>query len=70
MSVSVVELAERVEAHGFRCTPRLTESFLREWESQGVAEELAGRWRLTARGQAMFGGWAAAIDHDDQDEAA
>jgi hypothetical protein len=29
-----------------------------------------GRWRLTGSGRAMFGGWAAAIDLHEENEAA
>jgi hypothetical protein len=45
--------------------------FLRDWEAQGVTEEIDGRWRLTRRGRVLLAGWPIVLDLDDgQDEAA
>lgn len=66
-TVSPAELAERVRSRGLRCDARLSLSFLRDWETRGIAEEHLGRWRLTHAGAAMFGGWAAGVDGDGQE---
>jgi hypothetical protein len=69
-TVSASELARRVHSHGLRCEERLASSFLEHWRDRGVAEEVQGRWKLTKRGRAMFGGWAAGIALADEERAA
>jgi hypothetical protein len=69
-TVTTAELAHRTRRHGVRITERLALAFLRDWEAQGVAEEIAGRWRLTRSGRAMFSAWVHAPLAHDEDEAA
>ena len=64
-TISPAELADRVRARGVRMTEHLAIDTLRRWEVRGIAEERLGRWRLTRSGQAMFGGWAGAVDLED-----
>ena len=65
-TMTAAELAHRVRVRGLRMTDRLACDTLERWRASGVAEEVDGRWRLTSRGQAMFGGWAAANDPEDK----
>jgi hypothetical protein len=53
-----------------RITEGFARAFSRAWEEQGVAEEIAGRWRLTRSGRAMFSAWVHAPLAHDEDEAA
>ena len=66
-SLTTLELAERVEPRGLRCSPRLALSFLERWRSVGVAEEIDGRWQLSERGAAMFAGFVSWV-YFDEDE--
>lgn len=68
-TLSAAELAHRTRRHGVRIDARLAETFLEEWRARGIAEEHLGRWRLTASGRAMFGGWAAGIELDEEQAA-
>ena len=68
-TISATELAHRVRVRGLQCNETLARSFLADWERRGIARQQLGRWRLTKSGHAMFGGWATAIDLED-DEAA
>ena len=69
MSVSPEELAALVRRRGLLMTDGLAVATLEYWRDRGIAERHLGCWRLTKSGQAMFGGWATAIDLED-DEAA
>lgn len=71
-TVSASELAARVRAASHvRCDVALASRFLAEWLASGVVEEtLPGRFRLSARGRAMFEGWASVLElADDGDQA-
>ena len=62
-TLSASELAARAGRHQVRCDRKLALRFLEEWEALEIAEEpLPGRWRLTERGRAMFGGWVGVAD--------
>ena len=66
--VTAGELARRTRAnHTVRISPDLAATFLAYWLERGIVEEPApGRYRLTARGAAMFSGWAAEVELDDE----
>lgn len=64
-TVTASELAHRVRRRGLRLDEPQARSFLRDWERHGIAEQLDGRWRLTRRGQAMFGGWVVGLHDGD-----
>jgi hypothetical protein len=66
--VSAAELAQLARRHNVRIDTRLAETFLRDWERTGIAEERLGRWRLTKRGRAMFGGFVGSLYLDDDRE--
>ena len=51
-------------------TAAITLSFLHDWEGQGVAEKIDGRWRLTKRGRSMFAGFVGSIYLDAEDGGA
>jgi hypothetical protein len=65
-TVTASELAHRTRRHGVRISERIAVGFLRDWQAQGIAEEIDGRWRLTRTGRAMFGGYLAAADYDQE----
>lgn len=69
-TVTASELAHRTRRHGVRISERIAVGFLRDWQAQGIAEEIDGRWRLTRTGRAMFGGWVGVVDLESQDAAA
>jgi hypothetical protein len=70
-TVTAAELARRASRHQVpRVTEKLARSFLKDWARRGIAEEIDGRWRLTRRGQSMFGGWASRIELEDEEQAA
>jgi len=69
-TIRAAEIAHRVRVRGLRCNETLARSLLADWEQRGIAEQHLGWWRLTKSGQAMFGGWAAAIDLEDEGQAA
>ena len=63
MTITAAELASRASMHNVpRVTERLALSFLREWQARGIAEEIAGRWRLTRTGRSMFSAWVSNLE--------
>jgi hypothetical protein len=70
VSVTAAELAERASRHRVpRVNERLARSFLLDWERRGIAERVGDRWRLTKRGQSMFGAWAGRLELEDGADA-
>lgn len=69
-TMTAAELAYRVRVRGLGMTDRLARDTLERWQAMGIAEQVDGRWRLTGRGQAMFGGWAFGIALENEDRPA
>ena len=64
-TISPEQLAVRARQHGVRIDGRLALSFLERWRAQGIAEEIAGRWRLTKQGRAMFAVWVGKSEAEE-----
>lgn len=71
-TLTPAELARRARAAAHvRISETDAYTYLEEWRQAGIAREVRpGAWQLTERGRAMFSGWSAGIDVDDDQAAA
>jgi hypothetical protein len=59
VGLAVAELAARLRRQRIRVEQATLEGFLRDWQRQGIAEQVEpGRWRLTPEGARRFAGFS------------